>query len=52
MTRLPDPMRWLDAGIPLTLLIDLLETAGPHSDRILDAEPADVAWIPEATRAA
>lgn len=45
-TWLPDPMVWLAAGIPLTLLIDLLETTGPDSARIFDDEDGDVSWVP------
>lgn len=52
MQRLPDPLQWLAAGVPLTLLIDLLEAAGPHSTQILDAEPADARWIPPHAHAA
>lgn len=52
MQRLPDPLQWLDAGVPLTLLIDLLDDAGPHSRAILEAEPADAGWIPVQTWAA
>ena len=46
MERLPDPMSWLAAGIPLSLLVDLLEEAGPRSDVILTSEPADLSWVP------
>jgi hypothetical protein len=42
---MPDPMRWLAEGVPLTLLIDLLEPAGPRSRDIHDGEPAEVAWL-------
>jgi hypothetical protein len=45
--RLPDPMRWLAAGVPLTLLIDLFGTAGPDSAAILADEPADAGWVSE-----
>jgi hypothetical protein len=43
--RLPDPMVWLADGIPLTLVIDMLDELGPHSRQILAAEPADVSWV-------
>jgi hypothetical protein len=43
--RLPDPMSWLAAGIPLSLLVDLLDEAGPRSDLILSNEPADLSWL-------
>lgn len=46
MERLPDPMSWLAAGIPLSLLVDLLDDAGPRSDVIFAAEPADLSWLP------
>lgn len=47
MQRLPDPLAWLAAGIPLTLVVDLLNTTGPHSEQILLDEPADVSWVPQ-----
>ena len=47
MQRLPDPLAWLAAGIPLTLVLDLLDERGPHSEQILLAEPGDVAWVPQ-----
>jgi hypothetical protein len=31
-------MAWLHAGIPLTLLIDMLDPRGPNSARLLSAE--------------
>jgi hypothetical protein len=46
MQRLPQPMEWLSSGIPLSLLIDLLDPAGPDSRRICRDEPADTTWIP------
>ena len=45
MERLPDPLHWLEHGLPLTLLIDLLDSAGPDSQAILREEPADVRWV-------
>jgi hypothetical protein len=51
MERMPDPMSWLAAGVPLTLLIDLLDEAGPHSATILVDEPADLTWLGCATAA-
>lgn len=38
----------LAAGVPLTLLCDLLEPAGPHSSDILEHERDEdaLAWIP------
>ena len=48
MRHLPDPMQWLAARLPLTLLIDLLDPAGPPSARIFEAEPAELEWLPSA----
>jgi hypothetical protein len=48
MQRLPDPLAWLAAGIPLTLVVDLLSSSGPHSQQILVEEPADLSWVPQA----
>ena len=45
MERLPDPMAWLSAGIPLTLVLDLLNELGPRSATILADEPADMRWL-------
>jgi hypothetical protein len=44
--RLPQPMEWLSQGIPLSLLIDLLDPSGPDSTRISRDEPADTSWVP------
>ena len=46
MDRLPDPMRWLAAGVPLTLLLDLFGETVPDSAAILAAEPATADWLP------
>ena len=46
MERLPDTMSWLAAGIPISLLVDLLDEDGPRSDLILLSEPADLSWLP------
>ncbi len=46
ITRFPDPMRLLQAHIPLTLLVDLLTETGPDSQRIYRDEPANVDWVP------
>ena len=46
MQHLPRPMNWLENGVPLTLLVDLLDPSGPDSARVLEAEPADTAWVP------
>ena len=48
MQRLPDVMDWLDADVPLTLVMDLLDETGPCSQRILRAErptPAQMQWL-------
>lgn len=52
MAERPDLMRWLATGVPLTLLIDLLDPAGPVSTRIYEAEPADASWVPPRDSAA
>ena len=44
---MPEVMTWLRAGVPLTLLIDLLDESGPDSARIYaneGSEPADPWW--------
>lgn len=48
MRRLSDVMAWLDAGVPVTLLVDLLDPAGPNSKRILEYErpaAAELEWL-------
>ena len=48
MHKLPNVMAWLDADVPLTLVMDLLDAAGPDSRRILHDEmpsPAQTAWL-------
>jgi hypothetical protein len=35
----------LEAGVPLTLLIDLCEPAGPRSHEMYVTEGADLDWI-------
>lgn len=44
-------MAYLAAGIPLTLLIDLLDEVGPRSAAILEDEPADLRWLASLTAA-
>lgn len=44
MQRLPNIMEWLDDGVPLTLLIDLLSAEGPASAAIFRTESADLDW--------
>lgn len=34
----PDVMTWLGAGVPVTLIVDLLDPAGPNSAAIFHAE--------------
>ena len=48
MTQLPRPhpvMAALAAGCSLTLLIDLTESRGPDSKRIMAHEHADMSWL-------
>lgn len=48
MQRVPDVMAWLDSGLPVTLVMDLLDAAGPNSARILREErppPAQLEWL-------
>lgn len=45
MQRLPDVMAWLDARVPVTLVLDLLDPAGPNSQRILREEQASAAEL-------
>lgn len=40
-------LEYLEAGVPLTLLLDLASTSGPDSDAIFTDEPAEsLDWIP------
>jgi hypothetical protein len=39
-----DPMTCLKDGIPLSLVLDLLEEDGPDTSRIYAQEPADTSW--------
>jgi hypothetical protein len=34
-------------GVPVTLLLDLLDESGPNSRRLYDEEPADTGWVPQ-----
>jgi hypothetical protein len=43
-------MDLLASGVPLSLIIDLLDDQGPNSARILEAEPGDADWLPEPRR--
>jgi hypothetical protein len=45
VSRLPDTFEWLSAGIPITLIVDMVEPEGPDSARIIREEPADTGWI-------
>jgi hypothetical protein len=41
-------MAWLDSGLPVTLVMDLLDAAGPDSARILREErppTAQLEWL-------
>jgi hypothetical protein len=40
----------LEAGIPLTLLIDLVDPAGPHSREVYAEEKADLEWLSQGRR--
>ncbi len=41
-----DPvMGLLGAHLPLSLIMDLVMPAGPHSRDLLVAEPADTSWV-------
>lgn len=35
----------LCAGVPLSLLLDLLDPRGPRSDELYEAERSDAAWL-------
>jgi hypothetical protein len=50
LTAIPQPMDLLASGVPLSLIIDLLDDRGPNSPRILQAEPGDADWLPERRR--
>ena len=52
MQRVPDPLEWLAAGVPLTLLIDLVGVSAPASSEIYEQETADDAWLHPVTNAA
>jgi hypothetical protein len=45
-------MTWLAAGIPLTLILDLIEPTGPDSTRAYRDEPGDTAWVPATSASA
>lgn len=45
LTVVPQPMDLLASGVPLSLIIDLLDDHGPNSARILEAEPGDADWL-------
>ena len=52
MDRLPDPLEWLAAGVPLSLLMDLVSTSVPDSAEILETEAGDARWLRPVTHAA
>ncbi len=39
------PLGLLAAGIPLTLLLDLADPAGPDSQAICTSEGGDISWL-------
>jgi hypothetical protein len=39
----------LEAGVPLTLLIDLSDPAGPRSRDVYESEPATTEWLTTAS---
>lgn len=45
MQRMPDPLDLLSRGVPLTLLLDLLDENGPDSRRMYDEEQGDASWL-------
>jgi hypothetical protein len=45
-------MAALAAGCPLTLLVDLTDSRGPDSRRIMAREHADMSWLKGLGRAA
>ncbi len=47
LTAVPQPMDLLASGVPLSLIIDLLDDRGPNSARILEAEPGNADWLLE-----
>ena len=47
LTVVPQPMDLLASGVPMSLIIDLLDDRGPNSARILEAEPGDADWLPQ-----
>ncbi|MFL6137337.1 MAG: hypothetical protein ACJ74O_05985 [Frankiaceae bacterium] len=42
---MPNIMEWLGAGIPLTLVADLLDPAGPSSAVRYAEEAGDAGWL-------
>jgi hypothetical protein len=45
MQRMPDPLDLLASGVPLTLLLDLLDEHGPNSRRLYAEELGDASWL-------
>lgn len=45
MQRMPDPLDLLARGVPLTLLMDLLDERGPNSRRLYAEERGDIGWL-------
>jgi hypothetical protein len=45
MRQIPDPMRLLSRGVPLTLLLDLFDEKGLDSRRLYAEEHGDASWL-------
>jgi hypothetical protein len=45
MQRMPNPLELLARGVPLTLLLDLLDERGPNSQLRYDEERGDASWL-------
>ena len=45
MQRMPNPLDLLARGVPITLLLDLLDEHGPNSRRMYDEERGDDSWL-------
>lgn len=52
MNGFPDVMDLLANGVPISLLVDLLDETGPDSHRFFVEEQPDVEWLPESVRRA
>ena len=45
MQHMPDPLDMLARGVPITLLVDLLDERGPDSRRVYAEERGDASWL-------